>query len=532
MKVLKSTFDLASPTAESNREGNRERIAELQRQQSIATAGGGEKYVARHRERGRLLARERIELLLDRDAPFLELATVAAWGTDYKVGASVVTGIGVVSGVECMLIAHDPTVRGGASNPYTWKKVLRATTIARENRLPLINLVESGGGDLERQAELFVPAGRLFHDLSALSAAGIPTIALVFGNSTAGGAYVPGMCDYAVMVQNQAKVFLAGPPLVKMATGEDADDESLGGADMHARTSGLADYLAHDEYECIAIGREIVDHLNWRKLGPGPTEPADEPLYSAEDLLDIASVDLKVPFDPREVIARVVDGSRFEEYKPLYGTALVTGWASVHGYPVGIIANARGVLFNEEAKKGSEFILLCNQTDTPLIFLQNTTGFMVGTQYEQKGMIKDGSKLINAVTNSRVPHITINMAASYGAGNYGMSGRSYDPRLLFTWPNSKTAIMGPEQLAGVMSIVARQAAETAGRPFDEDADAIRRAEFEARIESESLALYMSGEGYDDGIIDPRDTRSVLGMALSMCHSNEITGTRGFAVFRM
>ncbi len=532
MKTLTSTFDFSSATAAANREGNLERLAELRRQLGRAVDGGGEKYVARHRKRGRLLVRERIELLLDRDAPFLELGGVAAWGTEYPVGASVVTGIGVVSGVECMIVGHDPTVRGGASNPYTWKKVLRAMQIARENRLPVINLVESGGGDLERQAELFVPAGRLFHELTALSAAGIPTIALVFGNSTAGGAYVPGMCDYAVMVQNQAKVFLGGPPLVKMATGEDADDESLGGADMHARTSGLADYLARDEHECLSLGREIVEHLNWRKLGPGPTEPADEPLYPAEDLLSIASVDLKVPFDPREVVARIVDGSRFEEYKPLYGTALVTGWASIHGFPVGVLANARGVLFNEEAKKGSEFILLCNQTDTPLVFLQNTTGFMVGTQYEQNGMIKDGAKMINAVTNSRVPHLTVNLAASYGAGNYGMSGRSYDPRLLFTWPNSKTAIMGPEQLAGVMSIVARQAAAAAGRPFDEEADARRRAELAERIEAESLALYMSGQCYDDGVIDPRDTRDTLGIALSMCHNNEIEGTRGFGVFRM
>jgi acetyl-CoA carboxylase carboxyltransferase component len=532
VRVLTSALDVGSETSRANREGNLERVAELQRQQALANAGGGERYVERHRDRGRLLARERIELLLDPDAPFLELGTVAAWGTDYAVGASVVTGIGVVSGVECMLVAHDPTVRGGASNPYTWKKVLRALHVARENRLPLVNLVESGGGDLQRQVELFVPAGRLFHDISALSAAGIPTIALVFGNSTAGGAYVPGMCDYAVMVQHQAKVFLGGPPLVKMATGEDADDEGLGGADMHARTSGLADYLARDEQECIAIGREIVAHLNWRKLGPGPTASPDEPLYPAEELLDIAPVDLKVPFDPREVLARVVDGSRFEEYKPLYGTALVTGWASIHGFPVGVLANARGVLFNEEAKKGAEFILLCNQTDTPLVFLQNTTGFMVGTHYEQTGIIKDGSKMINAVTNSHVPHLTVNLAASYGAGNYGMSGRSYDPRLLFTWPGSKTAIMGPEQLAGVMSIVARQAATAAGRDFDEAADAARAQALAERVEAESLALHMSGQGYDDGVIDPRDTRSVLGMALSTCHSNEISGTRGFAVFRM
>lgn len=532
MKQIRSQLDLRAPTAIANRAGNHDLVTELDRQNALAVAGGGQKYVERHRGRGRLLARERIELLLDRDAPFLELNSLAAWGTEYSVGASVVTGIGVVGDVECMIVAHDPTVRGGASNPYTWKKVLRAMEIARENRLPTINLVESGGGDLRHQSELFIPAGRLFHELTALSAAGVPTIALVFGNSTAGGAYVPGMCDYTVMVQQQAKVFLGGPPLVKMATGEDSDDESLGGADMHARTSGLADYLARDEYECLAIGREIIEHLNWSKRGPGPTLPADEPLYPADELLAIAPVDLKVPFDPKEVIARIVDGSRFEEYKPLYGMALVTGWASLHGFPIGIVANARGVLFNEEAKKGTEFILLCNQTDTPLIFLQNTTGFMVGAQYEQTGIIKDGSKMINAVTNSHVPHLTVNIGASYGAGNYGMSGRSYDPRLLFTWPNSKTAVMGPEQLAGVMSIIARNAAKAAGREFDEEADAARRAELEQRIEEESLAFYMSGQCYDDGVIDPRDTRDVLGIALSICHSNEISGTRGFGVFRM
>jgi acetyl-CoA carboxylase carboxyltransferase component len=532
VRVLKSRIDREAEIFQLNRKGMLERLAALEEQQALAREGGGPVYTDRHRARGRLLARERVELLLDRDAPFLELSTVAAWGTEYTVGASVVTGIGVVSGVECVIIAHDPTVRGGSSNPYTWKKVLRALTIARENRLPTINLVESGGGDLRRQVELFVPAGRLFHDLTALSAAGIPTIALVFGNSTAGGAYVPGMCDYAVMVKDQAKVFLGGPPLVKMATGEDADDESLGGADMHSRVSGLSDYLAADELDCISIGRQIVEHLAWRKLGPAPVGPGDAPWYDSEDLLGIASIDLKIPFDPREVVARVVDGSRFEEYKPLYGSALVTGWASIWGYPVGIVANARGVLFNEEAQKGTEFILLCNQSDIPLVFLQNTTGFMVGTSYEQRGIVKDGAKMINAVTNSSVPHVTINMGASYGAGNYGMSGRSYDPRLLFTWPNAKTAIMGPEQLAGVMSIVARQAAESAGRPFDEEADTRRRLETEQRIEAESLAMYMSGQLYDDGIIDPRDTRTVLGMSLSICHNNPIVGTRGYGVFRM
>ena len=532
MQTLRSTHDPSSEIARLNRQGMTDRLRALEEQQALARSGGGPRYIERHRSRGRMLARERIELLVDEDAAFLELSTVAAWGTDYTVGASVVTGIGVVSDVECMIVAHDPTVRGGASNPYTWKKVLRAMTIARENRLPTINLVESGGGDLRNQVDLFVPAGRLFHELTALSAAGVPTIALVFGNSTAGGAYVPGMCDYAVMVDQQAKVFLGGPPLVKMATGEDADEESLGGADMHSRVSGLSDYLAADEVDCIAIGRRIVEHLNWRKLGPGPRGAGSPPLFDPEELLGIASVDLKVPFDPKEVLARVVDGSRFEEYKPLYGSALVTGWASVWGYPVGIVANARGVLFNEEAQKGTEFILLCNQSDLPLVFLQNTTGFMVGTSYEQRGIVKDGAKMINAVTNSSVPHLTINMGASYGAGNYGMSGRSYDPRLLFTWPNAKTAIMGPEQLAGVMSIVARQAAEASGRPFDEEAEAGRRAELEARVEAESLAMFMSGQLYDDGLIDPRDTRTVLGIALSVCHNNVIEGTRGYGVFRM
>jgi acetyl-CoA carboxylase carboxyltransferase component len=532
LRVLDTKVDRRSDLFAANRAGMLERIAVMEEQQGLAIAGGGQRYVERHRERGKLLARERIELLLDRDSPFLELSPLAAWGTDYTVGASLVTGIGVISGTECVLIAHDPTVRGGASNPFTWKKVLRALQVSRENRLPLVQLVESGGGDLRAQYELFIPAGRLFHDITQLSALGIPTIALVFGNSTAGGAYVPGMCDYAVMVQNGAKVFLGGPPLVKMATGEESNDEELGGAEMHSRTSGLSDYLARDEYEAIRLGREIVAHLNWRKHGPAPTESPDEPLYDPEDLLGLVSVDLKVPFDPREVIARTVDGSRFEEYKPLYGTALCTGWASIHGYMVGILANVQGVLFNEEAQKATEFILLSNQTDTPLVFLQNTTGYMVGKYYEQRGIIKDGAKMINAVTNSAVPHLTINMASSYGAGNYGMCGRSYDPRLLFTYPNSKTAIMGPEQLAGVMSIVARESARAAGRPFDEEADAKQRQATEEQIERESLALFMTGQVYDDGIIDPRDTRTVLGIGLSACHSNTVEGRRGFGVFRM
>jgi len=532
VSVLSSALDTASEAYERNRAAQLSALADLGEQLDRVRAGGGDKYAERHRNRGRMLVRERIDLLLDRDAAFLELSPLAAWGTEFVVGASVVTGIGVVSGVECVLIAHDPTVRGGAMNPFTLRKTLRALEIARRNRLPVINLVESGGADLPSQSELFVQAGKIFHDLTELSAMGVPTLALVFGNSTAGGAYVPGMCDYAVMVDSQAKVFLGGPPLVKMATGEDADDEELGGADMHSRVSGLSDYFAVDEADCIRIGREIVSQLNWRKLGPGAILPADEPLYDPEELLGIASADFRVPFDPREVLARIADGSRFGEYKPYYGTSLVTGWASIHGFPVGVLANARGVLFSEEAKKASEFILLANQVDTPLIFLQNTTGYMVGKQYEQGGIIKDGSKMINAVTNSTVPHITINIGASFGAGNYGMSGRAYDPRLMFAWVNAKLAVMGAQQLAGVLSIVGRQAAEAAGRDFDVGADEERRRGIEEQIVRESHAFFVTARLYDDGVIDPRDTRTVLGIALSAAHSQTVEGRRGYGVFRM
>jgi acetyl-CoA carboxylase carboxyltransferase component len=530
--VLTTRIDPAGPAFQENAAAFDDLLAALAEQQALARAGGGPKYAERHHARGRLLAHERIELLLDEDSPFLEFSTMAAYGTQFHVGASLVTGVGVVSGTECVLVAHDPTVRAGASNPYTWKKVSRAMQIARENRLPVINLVESGGADLPSQAELFLPAGKLFHDLTQLSAMGVPTVALVFGNSTAGGAYVPGMCDYAVLVKEQAKVFLGGPPLVKMATGEDADDESLGGADMHARVSGLADYMADDDLDCIRIGRQIVADLGFRKLGRGPDRPAEEPLHDPEELLGIVSVNLKQPFDPREVLTRIVDGSKFSEYKPLYGPALVTGWAHIHGFRVGILANAHGVLQNAESHKATEFILLANQNDTPLIFLQNTTGYIVGTAYEQRGIIKDGAKMINAVTNSAVPHITIMMGASYGAGNYGMSGRAYDPRFVFSWPNAKTAVMGPEQLAGVLSIVARQAAMAAGREFDEVEDAKRRKAIEEQIESESPAMYLSARVHDDGIIDPRDTRDVLGVCLSAVHSNVVEGRRGFGVFRM
>jgi acyl-CoA carboxylase subunit beta len=532
MTVLKSLLDVSAESYAANRKAQLEALARLEEQLELAIAGGGERYVQRHRDRGKLPVRERLELLLDPDSPFLELSALAAWGTDFTVGASVLTGIGVVSDVECVVIGHDPTVRGGAMNPYSLRKTLRALEIARVNRLPVVNLVESGGADLPTQADLFVPAGRIFHELTELSSLGIPTLAIVFGNSTAGGAYVPGMCDYAVLVDRQAKVFLGGPPLVKMATGEEADDESLGGADMHSRVSGLSDYFAVDERDAIRLGRRVLSRINWRKLGPAPSRTPSPPRFDPEEILGIVPPDPKVPFDPREILARTVDGSDFDEYKPLYGTSLVTGWASVHGYPVGVLANHRGVLFSEEAKKASEFILLANQTDVPLVFLQNTTGYMVGTRYEQGGIIKDGAKMINAVTNSTVPHLTVNMASSFGAGNYGMSGRAYDPRLMFAWPGAKLAVMGAAQLAGVMSIVGRTSAASQGKPFDDDADRARTAAIEAQIEAESHAFAVTARLYDDGIVDPRDTRDVLGMSLSAVHSNRVEGRRGFGVFRM
>ncbi|NUW43985.1 acyl-CoA carboxylase subunit beta [Nonomuraea rhodomycinica] len=507
------------------------KLAELDAEHAKAVAGGGEKYRERHRARGKLLARERIELLLDPDSPFLELSPLAAWGSDFHVGASVVTGIGVIEGVECVVCASDPTVRGGASNPWTLRKTLRASDIALKNRLPYVNLVESGGADLPTQKEIFIPGGQVFRDLTRLSAAGIPTIALVFGNSTAGGAYVPGMSDHVVMVRDRAKVFLGGPPLVKMATGEESDDESLGGAEMHARVSGLADHLAADEHDALRLGRRIVRSLGWRKLGARPLTPVREPARPAEELLGLVPDDLRVPFDPREVIARIVDGSEFDEFKPLYGASLVTGWARLHGYPLGVLANARGVLFSEESQKAAQFIQLANQTRTPLLFLQNTTGYMVGKEYEQRGIIKHGAMMINAVSNSTVPHLTVVMGASYGAGNYGMCGRAYDPRFLFAWPSAKSAVMGPAQLAGVLSIVGRASAEARGQVYDEEADAAMRAMVEAQVEAESLPFFLSGRLYDDGVIDPRDTRTVLGLCLSAVNSAPVPEAAGYGVFR-
>jgi len=528
--VLGTTLDPRSPEFAANRDAMLAQLSELDELWQRVLAAGGEKYVERHRNRGKLLARERVELLLDRDAPFLELSPFAGAHDTAEFPTSGIVGIGVVSGVECVVAANEPTIKGGAVGPVSLQKQLRALEIAERNRLPMVFLTESAGADLPKQADIFVPGGKTFQRISQLSARGIPTISLVFGSSTAGGAYVPGLSEYTVFVKDQATVYLGGPPLVKMAINEDTDDESLGGADMHARVSGLADYLANDELDAIRIGRQIVADLHWRKLGPSYA-PGAPPVHDPSDLLGCIAADPKHPVEVREILARVLDGSVFDEFKPLYGTSLVCGWGTLCGYPVGVLAN-NGILFSEESQKGAHFIQLANARDIPLLFVQNITGFMVGTRYERGGIIKDGSKLVNAVSNSTVPHLTLMVGASYGAGNYGMSGRAFDPRFVFTWPSHRIAVMGGKQLAGVLSIVRRTAAEKAGKPYDEEQDAAIRALVEAQIDVESTAVYATGRGWDDGVIDPRQTRTVLGLALSAAHSAPVQGTTAFAPFRM
>jgi acyl-CoA carboxylase subunit beta len=532
MTVLTSALDTASAEYAMDRAAMAASLTELDELARTVLAAGGEKAVKRHHDRGKLLARERVDLLLDEDAPFLELSCYAgAHEPGEQPGARVITGVGQVSGVECLVIANEATVKGGSVSPSAVAKQLRALEIAERNRLPVISLTESGGADLPRQADIFVPGGRTFRDLSRLSASGIPTIALVFGSSTAGGAYVPGMSEYTVLVDKQAAVYLGGPPLTKMATGEDTDDESLGGAEMHARVSGLADYLAPDEPAAIRIGRQIVADLGWKRAGPPPAFTPEDPLYDQEQLLGVAPAEAKRPMEVREVLARILDGSRFDEFKPLYGPQLVCGWGVLAGYRVGVLAN-NGILFSPESQKGAHFIQLANARDIPLLFVQNITGFMVGTAAERGGIIKDGAKLINAVSNSGVPHLTLMVGASYGAGNYAMSGRAYDPRFVFSWPSHRIAVMGGTQLAGVMSIVMRKSAERKGQVYDDETDRAVREQTETMIEAQSRALYATGRVWDDGIIDPRHTRTVLGLALSATASSALAGTSHYAPFRM
>jgi len=530
MGVLRSRLDTGSAEYRANLSAMEELWAAVATELASVPTIGGQRYVDRHRTRGKLLVRERIEALVDPYTPFLELSPLAAWGTDDPVGAGVVTGIGIIEGTEVAITGSDITYRGGSVNPVTLTKSARFYEIARRNRLPVVVLNESAGADLPRQADIFVPGGAQFKNLTQLSRAGIPTVTIGFGPATAGGAYVPGMSDYVVMVKERATAYLGGPPLVKMAIDEVVDEETLGGAEMHSRTSGLSDYLAVDEMDALRIGRDIVAHLRWRKGGPGPTGPDDPPVHDPAELIGCASADVRVPFEVREILARTLDGSRFEEFKPLYGDKLVCGWGTLHGFPVGVLAN-NGILFSEEAEKGAQFIQLCNRSDTPLLFVQNITGFMVGSKAEQGGIIKNGAKLINAVSNSDVPHLVLMVGASYGAGNYGMSGRAYDPRFVFSWPNHRIAVMGPKQLSGVMDIVARNAAAGRGVAVDEEQLAAQAELLEAMIEAESTALFATGRVWDDGIIHPNDTRTVLGMALSATHSAPVHGSTEYGVWR-
>ncbi|MBK8765653.1 MAG: acyl-CoA carboxylase subunit beta [Burkholderiaceae bacterium] len=544
MPVIETKLDLRSDAFSQNRSQMLETLEELDKLLAQAARGGGEETLARLRARGKMPLRERISLVLDPDSPFLEISPLAAWRSNFDVGSGFVVGIGVIEGVECVILGHDPSVRAGAFNAFNSKKLMRGLEIARTNRMPYVQFVESAGADLRgesgsgdpeaairRETGHFAESGRLFYEITELSKLRIPTISLVFGASTAGGAYQPGMSDYNIFIRGQSKVFLGGPPLVKMATGEDANEESLGGADMHCTVSGLGDYLAEDEMDGIRMCREVVSHLNWRKQGPGPTLPPDDPIYDPEELLGIVGRDLRQPFDMREVIARIVDGSRFEEFKPLYGPTLVTGWASIHGFPVGILGN-NGALFSESSEKAAQFIQLCNQIDVPLLFLHNITGYIVGTDFEQGGITKNGSKMINAVSNSTVPHLTVIVGASYGAGNYGMSGRAFGTRFNFIWPTAKIAVMGPKQMAGVMTIVQRTATERRGEVFDEEANAKRVESVEFWAEERSKGLFATSRVSDDGMIDPRDTRTVLGIALSACHNKAIQGTKEFGTWRM
>ena len=538
---LRSEVDPGSEAFQRNRADVLEQLGVLDELLRQAEAGGGAASIARMRSRGKLPIRERIANVLDPDSPFLEISPLAGFDSDYDIGGGMVVGIGVIAGTECVIMGNDPSVLGGALTPYAGKKWSRAIEIARENNLPYISFVESAGADLRveggagggRKATTthFAESGRPFYELIELSKLRIPSVCIVFGSSTAGGAYQPGLSDYVIVVKEQSKIFLAGPPLVKMATGEDSDDETLGGARMHAEVSGLGDYFADDEMDAIRMCREAVSHLNWRKPGPAPRSAVEEPIHDPEELLGLVSRDLRQPVDVRDVLARVVDGSRFEEFKPQWGPTMICGWAEVHGYPVGVLGN-NGVIYPDASQKAAHFIQLCNQIDVPLVFVQNVTGFMVGRDFEADGIVKKGSQLINAVSNSTVPHLTVVIGSSYGAGTYGMSGRAFGNRFTFNWPTAKIAVMGPKQIAGVMSMVRRGQAARKGLPFDEAEDAAIVAMVEEAQEKGSLALESTGSVSDDGIIDPRDTRAVLGMCLSLVRNRPIAGATNYGVFRL
>ena len=543
---IKTNIDINSDEFIHNKDVMLKKINFLDELLDKAELGGGAYHHERLAKRGKMPVRERVFNLLDPDTPFLEIAPFAAYGTDFTVGGGCLAGIGIVAGTECVIFANDPSVLAGAMTVYVGEKWNRAMEIARDNRLPYINFVESAGGDLRMgtgkkgdQPPIaptighthFAASGRYFYDLTELSKMRIPVISIVFGSSTAGGAYQPGMSDYNIFVKDQAKVFLAGPPLVKMATGEVSDDETLGGAKMHSEVSGLSDYLAEDEMDALRLCRSVVSHLHWEKEGPSPLPDSDSPSLSQEELLGLVDEELKSPLDIREVIGRIVDGSRFEEYKPRYGKTMICGWSMLHGYPVGILGN-NGPIYPESAEKAATFIQLCNKRNIPLIFLQNVTGFLVGKDFERQAIIKKGSQLINAVSNSNVPHITIIIGASFGAGTYAMSGRAYNNRFTFLWPTAKIAVMGSKQIAGVMSIVRRGQAARKGEKFDEKQDAEIVKMVEQMSDQMSEALVASSMVTDDGIIDPRDTRSVIGFCLSIVSNSSIDGAEEYGVFRL
>ena len=535
MTVLASKIDPRSPEFQANAAQLRAAVDDLQAQMAQAALGGGERARAKHTERGKLLPRERIRALLDPGSPFLEFSPLAAHGMydDAAPGAGLVTGIGNVHGQQVVVVANDATVKGGTYFPMTVKKHLRAQEIALENRLPCVYLVDSGGAFLPLQDEVFPDKehfGRIFYNQARMSAQNIPQIAVVMGSCTAGGAYVPAMSDETIIVREQGTIFLGGPPLVKAATGEVVDAESLGGADVHTAVSGVADHYAENDAHALALAREVLAHLNRRKTVPLQLAPPREPLYAADEIYGIVPRDSRIPFDIREIIARIVDGSELHEFKARYGKTLVTGFAHIHGYPVGIVAN-NGILFAESALKGAHFIELCNQRDIPLVFLQNITGFMVGKKYENAGIAKDGAKMVTAVACSHVPKFTVVIGGSFGAGNYAMCGRGYQPRFLWMWPNARISVMGGEQAASVLATVRRDGLEAAGQAWSTAEEEAFKAPIRAQYERQGHPYYASARLWDDGVIDPVDTRRVLGLALSASLNAPIEKQR-FGVFRM